>query len=632
MAEKKKNKKNSEDERDTKYLLFLAFSALGVVYGDIGTSPLYALRECFHGKHAVDATPENILGVLSLIFWSLTLVISVKYLIIILRADNQGEGGILALMELVLPTRGWQRTTVLTVGLFGAALLYGDGVITPAISVLSAVEGLKVATPIFKPYIIPITIAILFFLFLAQHRGTGGVGLMFGPVMIVWFSVLGVLGVKSIIQNTEVFAALNPHHAFTFFQDNGFQSLFILGAVFLVVTGGEALYADIGHFGRAPIRLAWFTVVLPGLLLNYFGQGALLLRNGSVAENPFYHLSPTWALYPMVILATCATVIASQAIISGAFSLTFQAFQLGYLPRLQIRHTSEEEPGQIFIPQLNWILFAVTVGIVLGFQSSSNLAAAYGVAVSTTMVITTLLGFVAMRDPWNWRLPLAILLTVFFLIIDLTFFGANMLKIHQGGWFPILGAILIYVVMSTWMQGQKVIARQLKDSTQPIKRFVDNLDRRTVKKASGTAIYLTRSPLSTPPAFVHNLKHNKVLHQTVIFLSVGFKNIPYVASDERVRFEKMEKGIYRVLVRYGFMNRTDISAVVRILREHHLKFDLEDTTFFLGRETLIPSKSIGMSVWRDKLFLLLARNSERATKYFNVPTDRVFEIGSHIKF
>lgn len=632
MAEEQKDKNKKENERSTKHLLFLAFSALGVVYGDIGTSPLYALRECFHGEQAVDVTPENILGVLSLIFWSLILVISIKYLIVILRADNQGEGGILALMELVLPKRGRKKTVILTVGLFGAALLYGDGAITPAISVLSAIEGLKVATPIFKPYIIPITIAILFFLFLVQYRGTGTVGLMFGPVMIVWFLVLGILGIQSIFQNTEVFAALNPYHALAFFLQHGSQSLFILGAVFLVVTGGEALYADIGHFGRAPIRLTWFTVVLPGLLLNYFGQGALLLRDSSAAENPFYHLSPSWALYPMVFLAACATVIASQAIISGAFSLTFQAFQLGYLPRLKIRHTSEEERGQIFIPQINWMLFVVTVGIVLGFRSSSNLAAAYGVAVSTTMVITTLLGYVAMRELWNWRLPPVILLTGFFLTIDLTFFGANMLKIYEGGWFPILVGTLIYFVMSTWMRGQEVIAKQLKDYTQPIKKFVEELDRRTVKKAPGTAIYLTRSPLSTPPAFVHNLKHNKVLHERVIFMSVGFKNIPYVRSDERVKFEKMQKGIYRVLVRYGFMNRTDISAVVRILREKHIKFDLEETTFFLGRETLIPSKAIGMSVWRDKLYLLLMRNSERATKYFNVPPDRVFEIGSHIKF
>jgi len=628
------NKKADPQEKkeSKRYLLFLSFSSLGVVYGDIGTSPLYALRECFYGEHSVNPSADNILGVLSLIFWSLILVISLKYLLLILRADNQGEGGILALMQLVLPKKKRKKSLILILGLFGAALLYGDGTITPAISVLSAVEGLKVATPIFKPYILPITLGILLFLFIVQHRGTGKVGLIFGPIMLTWFAVIAATGVTHIIKNTDVLAAANPFHAYRFFKNYGYESLYILGAVFLVVTGGEALYADIGHFGRRPIRLAWFTFVLPCLLLNYFGQGALLLNRGSLISNPFYQLTPRWALYPMVVLSTCATIIASQAIISGAFSLTFQALHLGYLPRMQTRHTSEEEKGQIYIPRVNWLLFTATAAVVLGFQSSSALAGAYGVAVSTTMVITILLGYVAMRDLWNWPKAVAILIAAFFFLIDFSFFSANILKIWHGGWYPLLVAGFVYLLMSTWLKGQETIAFQLKEYTQPLKRFVKDMDLRTVTKVSGTAIYLTRNPLTTPPAFIHNISHNRIIHRRIIFLSVGFKGVPYVPAKDRIHFEKLRQGFYRVLVRYGFMNAPDLQAVIRILQNRHLKIDMEETTFFLGRGTLVPTKSIGMSKWRDKLFIRMARNSERATAYFKLPPDHVLEIGGQIKF
>jgi KUP system potassium uptake protein len=613
-------------------LLLLSLGALGVVYGDIGTSPLYAFRVCFSGGHALDPTPANILGVLSLIFWSLILVISLKYLLIILRADNQGEGGILALTQLVLGGKGRRRTVIFIMGLFGTAMLYGDGAITPAISVLSAVEGLEIVTPVFKPYLIGITLVILFLLFFLQHRGTGRVGLLFGPVMLAWFLVIGISGGMSIARNTEVLSAVNPSHAFSFFMDRGIESLYILGAVFLVVTGGEALYADIGHFGKSPIRLAWFTVVLPCLLLNYFGQGALLMQDRSSAVNPFYHLLPSTALYPMIILSTCAAVIASQAIISGVFSLTYQSLQLGYLPRMQVLHTSEEEHGQIFIPQINWGIFVITSAIVIGFRSSENLAAAYGVAVSTTMAVTTLLSYFVMRHRWNWPGPAALLTAAFFLSIDVTYLGANTLKILSGGWLPFLLAGIIYQLMSTWIKGKEVLQKQMKEYVRPLKSYLENIDMRKVKTIPGTAVYMAVSPALTPPAFVHNIQHNKVLHRRIIFLYIGVKNKPHIRADERVKFRKLPKGAYGVLARYGFMDRVDMRALIRIIQNKHLKIDTEETTYFVGRDTLIPSKTVGMSKWRDHLYLLMRRNSIRATEYFNIPPDRAIEIGTQIKF
>ena len=624
--------KQTESKKEQKHLYFLALSALGVVYGDIGTSPLYAFRQCFYGDHAVNPTSENVLGVLSLIFWSLMIVISLKYLLVILRADNQGEGGILALMEVVLPRKGHRRAIILIMGLFGAALLYGDGTITPAISVLGAIDGLKVATPFFNPYIIPIALVILFLLFLLQSRGTGKVGILFGPVMIVWFVIIGLTGIIAIFNNPEVLAALNPYHAIKFFLARSLGSFFILGAVFLVVTGGEALYADIGHFGRAPIRLAWFILVLPCLVLNYFGQGALILNNPSYTVNPFYHLTPDWALYPMVILATLATIIASQAIISGAFSLTFQAVQLGYLPRLRILHTSEEERGQIYMPQVNWILFVATVAVVLGFQSSNNLAAAYGVAVSTTMVITTILGFVAMRTLWNWNIAVSILVAGFFLIVDLTFFSANLLKILQGGWYPLLIAAGIYLLISTWIKGREEMNNQIQKYVQPLQKYLQHIDMRKVKKIPGIAIYLSESPLSTPLAFIHNINHNKILHRRVIFISVNVKNVPFVRSEDRLKFQRLAPGFYRVLLLYGFMNRPDVRSALKIVQNQYLKLPIEDSTFYIGREKLIPRESIGMAKWRSRLFVFMKRNSEDIVQNFNIPPERVFEIGAQFKF
>ncbi len=624
-------KDESRQTAGARHLLFLSIAAIGVVYGDIGTSPLYAFRVCFYGSYAVSSTPDNVFGVLSLIFWSLILIVSVKYLVLVLRADNQGEGGILALMALVLPRRGARRAVILFMGLFGAALLYGDGGITPAISVLSAIEGLSIATPVFTSFVVPLTLVVLFLLFLVQHRGTGRIGLMFGPIMVLWFLILGALGLVNIISRSDVLAAMNPAYAVHFITTEGYKSFFIMGAVFLVVTGAEALYADLGHFGRVPIRLAWFALVLPCLLLNYFGQGALLIKNPSAAINPFYHMAPSWALYPLVVISTAATIIASQAVISGIFSLTFQAIQLGYIPRLQILHTSEGEHGQIFIRLVNWLLFAITSSIVLGFQSSGNLAAAYGVAVSTTMVITTLLAYTAIRERWQWPLGAAAIVVSLFLAIDFTFFGANFIKIGEGGWLPLIIAGVLYILISTWTEGRRVISRQLRDFVRPLRSYLEAIDFRTVKKVSGTAVYLAASPFSTPPAFVHNVLHNKIVHERIIFLYVGYKKIPRVRASNRVSVKELSRNAYRVIVRYGFMDRTDIRAVVRILDKKYLKINLDDTTFFVGRDTFIPTKSVGMSKWRGILYQLMRRNSARAFRYFNLPPERVLEIGAQIR-
>ncbi|MEO5908712.1 MAG: KUP/HAK/KT family potassium transporter, partial [Ginsengibacter sp.] len=495
-------------------LLKLTIGALGVVFGDIGTSPLYALRVCFTGSHRIDVTDQNIFGILSLIFWSLILVVSLKYLLIILRADNDGEGGILALMALVLPKKKQRKYfLILAMGLFGSALLYGDGMITPAISVLSAVEGLKIATPFFEPYIISITFIILLGLFYFQSKGTGKVGMIFGPVILLWFFSIALLGLNAILKHPHVLNALNPYYAFNFFRVNGLESLVILGAVFLVVTGGEALYADLGHFGKKPIRLGWFYLVLPCLVLNYFGQGALILDNPNAIVNPFYYLAPGWALYPLVILATFATVIASQAVISGAFSLTYQAIQLGFIARFRIVHTSPNERGQIYIPQLNWILFTATIALVGFFKTSDNLAGAYGVAVSTTMVITTLLAFLVMRNVWKWTFPASISIIVFFLIIDLSFFAANIVKVPEGGWVPLLVASAIYFMMTTWYRGKRMMAIQINKTTDSLNKFLSYYQNKAKTVVDGTAIYLTRNSHATPPALFFNLKHNKIIHE-----------------------------------------------------------------------------------------------------------------------
>jgi KUP system potassium uptake protein len=617
-----------------RYLASLSLTALGVVYGDIGTSPLYALRECFHGEHAIQPTPENVVGVLSLIFWSLIIVICIKYLVFILRADNRGEGGILALTALVSPVRASAkggRWLLIMLGLFGAALLYGDGMITPAISVLSAIEGLNVATPLFEPYVIPITIVILIGLFVMQSRGTARVGVIFGPITMVWFLVLAVLGVVHIMDAPSVLAALNPKIGADFFIRNGWRGFLVLGSVFLVVTGGEALYADMGHFGTRPIRITWFTLVLPALLLNYFGQGALLIVNPAAAENPFYRMAPAWALYPMVVLAAAATVIASQAVISGAFSLTMQAMQLGYSPRLDIEHTSAQEKGQIYLPSINWGLMIACIGLVLGFRSSTNLAAAYGIAVTTTMVITTLLFYVLLRKRWKWSLPVAALLCLMFLVIDLSFFGANVLKVAHGGWFPLLVAAIIFTLMSTWKTGRRILQERLQKGVLPLSILLDDIRRRPPTRVSGTAVFMYGNPEGTPPALLHNLKHNKVLHERNVVLTVQTEEVPHVSREERIDVEELKEGFYRIVLHYGFMEEPNLIEVLKGLKVGGQEFKPLDTTFFLGRETLLATAKPGMAMWREKLFVSMSRNARSATSYFGLPPNRVVELGTQIE-
>ncbi len=611
----------------------LSLTALGIVYGDIGTSPLYALRECFYGSHAVAVTSANILGVLSLIFWSLIFVISIKYLAFILQADNQGEGGVLALTALVTPVRSFSQGSrwLIMLGLFGAALLYGDGMITPAISVLSAVEGLEIATPLLKPYVIPITIVILIGLFKIQRRGTAGVGAVFGPITLVWFLVLSILGIAQIIREPGVLSAVNPLHCVSFFLQNKWHGFLVLGAVFLVMTGGEALYADMGHFGTRPIRMTWFLVVLPALLLNYFGQGALLMRNPAAAVNPLYQMAPRWALYPMVILATMAAVIASQAVISGTFSLTMQAVQLGYSPRMDIAHTSARKRGQIYIPAINWGLMIACVGLVAGFRSSSNLAAAYGVAVTTTMVITSMLFYFVLRNRWGWGLPASLLLCASFLVFDLSFFGANISKITHGGWFPILIAAMVFILMSTWKTGRRILAQRLQQESFPLKTFINSISLNSPARVPGTAVFMYSNPSGTPSALLHNLKHNKVMHERVVILNVLTEGLPYVAEEDRMELEELGQGLYRMVIHYGFMENPDIPKVLDGVKMEGLEFNPMETTFFLGRETLIATKKPGLALWRRKLFIWMSHNARGATYFFGLPANRVVELGTHIE-
>ncbi len=611
-------------------LALLSLGALGIVYGDIGTSPLYSMRECFHGEHAVAPTHANVLGVLSLIFWALVITVTLKYVVYVLRADNRGEGGILALMTLVRSALGGRRGgwLILVLGLFGSALLYGDGMITPAISVLSAVEGLKVATHFFNPYIVPITIAILIGLFTLQRRGTGGIGAIFGPVMLVWFATIALLGLSWLVKEPSVLAAVNPVHALRFFVRNGHRGFLVLGSVFLVATGGEALYADMGHFGARPIQIDWFSIVAPALLLNYFGQGAFLVSHPHASAQPFYHLAPDWALYPLVALSTVATVIASQAVISGAFSLTHQAVQLGYLPRIEIVHTSLSEIGQIYIPGVNRILMIATIGLVLGFRSSDSLASAYGVAVTATMVITTVLAFILARRVWHWPLWIAGLVTLGFLTVDLAFFGANIVKVADGGWFPLIVGLAVYSLMSTWQRGRQQIAAELSRGALPFAEFVAHLRPGSPHRVPGAAIFMARDPLATPTALLHNLKHNKVLHEKVVLLTILSEEIPQVSRRERVRVEELGKGFYRVMARYGFMENPNIPEVMELARGQGLDLPPMSATFFLSRETLVPSKRAG---WRERLFTVMARNAVRPTDFYRIPPNRVVEMGMQVK-
>ncbi|MBI4657684.1 MAG: potassium transporter Kup [Verrucomicrobia bacterium] len=624
-----------ENRSDARYLAGLMLGALGVVYGDIGTSPLYALRECFHGAHAVPPTETNVLGVLSLIFWSLVVIVSVKYLTCVIRADNKGEGGILALLALASPEAsqaGKRRGALLAVGVFGAALLYGDGMITPCISILSAIEGLEVATPLFSPYIVPITIAILVMLFACQYFGTGGVGKVFGPITLLWFVFIAALGIRGILMAPKVLAAVSPHYAAGFLMENGFTGFVVLGAVFLVVTGSEALYADLGHFGARPIRLVWFAVPFPALLLNYLGQGALLLQQPAAAENPFYYLSPRWALYPLVVVATLASVIASQALISGVFSITMQAIQLGYLPRMEIRHTSSRERGQIYMPLVNGTLMLCCIGLVLGFRSSSRLAAAYGIAVTMTMLITTVLFYFAARRLWNWSGAKTAWLCAVFLAIELAFFGANALKIAHGGWFPIVVAAGIFTVMTTWKTGRSLLRERLFAGMLPQEMFLAEVQRTPPLRVQGTAVFMSGNPNGTPLALLHNLKHNKVLHERTVLLTIVTAETAHVDADARVQVEPLSEGLYRVLGRYGFMDEPSMTDLISACQPHGLILRPEDTTFFLSRETILPTARPGMALWREKLFAFLARNAQPATAFFRLPANRVVELGMQVEF
>ncbi|SMC29724.1 KUP system potassium uptake protein [Andreprevotia lacus DSM 23236] len=618
-------------------LAALSLAALGVVYGDIGTSPLYTLKECLDGHTPLEIIPENVYGMLSLIFWGLMLVVSLKYVFIILRADNRGEGGVLSLMALALQkaTPGSKKALVIAAaGIFGAALFYGDSMITPAISVLSALEGVGVVSHKLDPYIVPMTIAVLIALFAIQSRGTATVGKLFGPVMMLWFAVLGVLGLLQIIKNPAVLAAMSPVYAFRFAEYHSVQAFVLLGAVVLALTGAEALYADMGHFGRPAIRRAWFGFVLPSLVLNYFGQGALLLADPKTIKNPFFLLAPDWALVPLVVLATLATVIASQAVISGAFSMTKQAVQLGFCPRMNIEHTSETEIGQIYLPQVNWMLLISVILLVLAFRSSANLASAYGFAVTCTMVVTTLLAFMVLGRTLTRakRVVLWIVLSFLFMI-DLLLFSANVLKIPDGGWFPLVIGMIAFTVMMTWHRGRALLGDKLHEGELPLSGFVESLESGPPQRVEGVAVFMTGSTDSVPHALLHNLKHNKVLHEQVVFLTVSTADIPFVPRKERVVIRKLGKTFHQIIATYGFKEEPQVPEILAQVEELQpdLRFDPMETSYFLSRETIVQGKHPAISRWRGWLFSIMARNSVRATQYFKIPPNRVVEMGTQVE-
>jgi len=618
------------DRENPQGLIALAIGAIGVVYGDVGTSPLYTMKEVFSGPHAAPASPENVMGALSLIFWALTMVISIKYVLFIMRADNHGEGGIMALMALALHRRHRRshRAWIVGIGLFGTALFYGDGLITPAISVLSALEGIEIATPALHHYIQPISIGVLLLLFSIQRHGTARVGILFGPVMCFWFVALAYLGSRSLLQSPDVLEALNPLYAVRFFAHNGWPGFFILGAVVLALTGGEALYADMGHFGRKPIRWSWYLFVLPALMINYLGQGALILRNPAATQNPFYLLVPEGWLYPMIALSTLATVIASQAVISGSFSMTRQAMQLDYLPRQRTIHTSESEIGQIFIPAINRLLLIGVIGLVIVFQSSSNLAAAYGIAVTGAMATNTTLAFFVAVDTWKWKPFWAALLMGTFLAIDLSFFGANIPKIPAGGWFPLLFGIGIFLVMTTWRHGREVLLHRLQAESMALGSFLDLIVAQSPLRSPGTAIFLNSRHLSLPFALLKNYEHNRVVHERVILLTVLFEDIPYVPEKNRLMIERLEHNFFRITARFGFMQTPDVPKALALCGPAGLAIDLDEATFFLGRETLIPTRRADLTGWQEKLFIYLFRNASSPIQFFKLPVQRVFELGT----
>ncbi|RAU23310.1 potassium transporter Kup [Paramagnetospirillum kuznetsovii] len=623
------------EKTDIKRLGALSLAAMGVVYGDIGTSPLYTLKECFDPDHGVPLTPENIYGIASLVFWAIIVVVTLKYVLFVMRADNRGEGGILALLALAMRATNADRARIgplVVLGLIGAALFFGDGVITPAISVLSAVEGLEVGTPMFQPYVIPITLAVLIGLFAIQSHGTELVGKLFGPVMVVWFVTIAVLGFIEVAGHPGILTAINPAYGLTFLFTHGWIAFIVLGSVVLAVTGGEALYADMGHFGKLPIQISWFVMVLPALMLSYLGQAALLLDNPEAVKNPFYLLAPDWALYPLVALATLATVIASQAVISGVFSLSRQAVQLGYSPRLDIRHTSDEEEGQIYIARANWGLLIGIVALVVGFKSSTNLAAAYGIAVTGTMATTTVLALVVARHQWKWPAWLCIALGVVFLVVDLAFFGANLLKVANGGWFPLAVGAAMFLAMSTWRRGRVILAKRLAEGAMPLEMFLQQQKQSEhMLRVRGTAIFMTGDTDTVPIALLHNLKHNKALHQRVVFMTVITDDIPRVSARDRVVVEGLAEGFYRITVRYGFFQEPDIPKVLRLCKAFGLEFDMMDTSFFLGRETVIPSVHPEMAEWRERLYVIMGRNAVSATDFFRIPAGRVVELGIQVQ-
>ena len=617
------------DSKPTKGLLV---AALGVVFGDIGTSPLYTLKECFGGEHAVPLTPANVLGILSLVFWAILIVISLKYVSFIMRADNRGEGGIMALMSLVMEKSRIMpglRHGLLLLGLAGASLFYGDGIITPAISVLSAVEGLEVLKPALHPFVIPIALAVLIVLFRSQQHGTEKVGGLFGPIMLLWFLALGGFGFRSLLKTPAVLDAVNPLHGIHFFAQNGWLGALTLGAVVLAVTGGEALYADMGHFGRSPIRKAWFFVAMPALLLNYFGQAALLIRDPSAVQNPFYLTVPAGWLTFMIILATLATVIASQAVISGAFSLTAQAIQLGYCPRLAIQHTSEGEKGQIYVPAINALLMVGVIALILAMQSSSNLAAAYGIAVTGTMAIDTILAFVVAVSLWRWNRWLAGLMALGFLTVDLAFFGTNLPKVPAGGWFPLVVGGLVFLLLSTWKRGRDILQQKLQEKAMPVDEFLEFLQESAPTRVAGTAVYMTTSHQGVPLSLLNNLKHNKALHENVIILSVITEPVPRVAPEKRRNIRKLADSMFRISLHYGFAESPNIPKALRS-SSREIEIDPANTYYFLSRETLIPCPPTPMVLWRLRLFIAMARNAGSASRYFRLPTERVVELGSQV--
>ena len=612
----------------------MALAALGVVFGDIGTSPLYTMKEVFlAGHHPLTLNPSNVYGILSLITWALILIVSVKYVAFIMRADNRGEGGIMALLALASRNVDGNKTkqrNIMLLGILGACMFYADGMITPAISVLSAVEGMEVAAPHLHAAIVPITLVVLFGLFWAQSKGTAVVGAFFGPIMLLWFGTLALLGAINIMHDATILNALNPMYAVHFFMSQPWVAFVALGAVVLAVTGAEALYADMGHFGRFPIRLAWFCFVLPALILNYFGQGALLLHNPAAIQNPFYLLAPEWSLIPLILLATVSTVIASQAVITGAFSISRQALQLGYLPRMHIQHTSESEQGQVYMPRINWGLMVATMALVVGFGSSSKLAAAYGIAVTGNMVMTTLLASIVFREIWRWGKLKTGLLVSLFLVIDLSFFSASLLKIPDGGWVPLLIGIIIFTLMLTWKTGRYLVFTRLKSEAMAIEPFIEAVGAHPPPRVPGTALFMTPNPEGVPHAMLHNLKHNKVLHEKVVILTVKFLDFPHTNQEERVSVEALPYEFYRVTVRYGFKDEPDLPRDLVLCSKYGLTIDAMDTSYFIGKESLIAGNKTGMSIWRKKIFIGLFRTAETITNQFKLPPNRVIELGSQL--